>query len=293
MDKTVLITGATGLIGKETLAPLLDRGFKVHALTIDEVNPDVGVNWIKANLFDSKEVDRCIQKIKPTHLLNMAWATTGNYLTSDVNYSFLSAGINLVSSFVRNGGRRLVCVGSCLEYKFKDDPIKENDELDCTKNAYVFCKDALHKIAERICQEAGISFGYGRIFYTFGRNEDPRRLAGAIVSKLSRNETVTITGGPLLRDYMYSKDIASALVALLDSGVQGSVNIATGNPTSIQNLAIEIAAAFGKPHLLDFQTNIAGQQPVILADTTRLKDEVGFAPAFSVHAAAQDIFKSL
>ena len=293
MDKTVLITGATGLIGKETLAPLLHRGFKVHALTIDEVNPDVGVNWIKANLFDSKEVDHCIQKIKPTHLLNMAWATTGNYLTSDVNYSFLSAGINLVSSFVRNGGQRLVCVGSCLEYKFKDDPIKESDELDCNKNAYVFCKDALHKIAERICREAGISFGYGRIFYTFGRNEDPRRLAGAIVSKLSRNETVTITGGPLLRDYMYAKNVAAALVALLDSCVQGSVNIATGNATSIQNLATELATAFGKPRLLDFQTNVAGQPPIIVADNTRLNGEVGFTPSFSLQVAAQDIFKCL
>ncbi len=293
MDKTVLLTGATGLIGKETLAPLLSRGFKVNALTIDDTNPDVDVNWIKANLFDSSEVNRRIQEIKPSHLLNMAWATTGNYLTSDVNYAFLSAGINLVRSFVRNGGQRLVCVGSCLEYKFKDEPIKECDGLDCDKNAYVFCKDALHKTAERICREAGTSFGYARIFYTFGRNEDPRRLAGAIVSKLSKGERVTITGGPLLRDYMYAKDIAAALVALLDSNVEGSVNLATGKAISIQDLATDLATPFGKTHLLDFQPNISGQPPIIVANNTRLRDEVAFTPTFSMQDAAIDLFKSL
>ncbi len=293
MDKTILLTGATGLIGKETIAPLQSRGFKVHAFTIDDTNPDVGVNWIKTNLFDSNEVRRHIQELKPSYLLNMAWATTGDYLTNPINYAFLSASINLVSAFIRNGGRRLVCVGSCLEYKFKDEPIKETDELDCEKNAYVFCKNILHETAARMCQESGTSFAYGRVFYTFGRNEDPRRLAGSIVSKLSKNERVTITGGPLLRDYMYSKDVASALVALLDSDVQGPVNIATGKPTTIQNLSIKLAVALNKRHLINFQTNVIGQTPTITANISKLREEVQFTPFFTIQKAAQDISERL
>ena len=292
MDKTVLLTGATGLIGKETIAPLLSRGFKVHAFTIDDTNPDVGVNWIKTNLFNSNEVERRIQELKPPYLLNMAWATTGDYLTNPINYAFLSASINLVNTFVRNGGRRLVCVGSCLEYKFKDEPIKETDELDCDKNAYVFCKNTLHKTAARICRESETSFAYGRVFYTFGRNEDPRRLAGSIVSKLSKNERVTITGGPLLRDYMYAKDVASALVALLDSEVQGPVNIATGKATSIQELSTTIAETYGKCHLLDFKTNASKQTPIIVANTNRLRKELRFIELFTIKEAASDIINN-
>lgn len=292
MDKIVLLTGATGLIGKETIVPLLSRGFKVHAFTIDDTNPDVGVNWITTNLFDSTEVGRHIQKLKPSYLLNMAWATTGDYLTNPINYAFLSASINLISAFIRNGGRRLVCVGSCLEYKPKDDPIKETDELDCEKNAYVFCKNLLHQTTARMCRESGTSFAYGRVFYTFGRNEDPRRLAGSIVSKLSKNERVTITGGPLLRDYMYAKDVASALVSLLDSDVQGPVNIATGKATTINHLANTLAKAMGKASLLDFQTNVAGQPPIIVADNSRLSHEVRFTPSFTLCDAANNFLEA-
>lgn len=292
-EKSVLLTGATGLIGKETIAPLLKHGFKVHAFTIDNPNPNVEVNWIRANLFDINEVNRHIQALRPSYLLNMAWATIGDYLTNDVNYAFLSAGINLIRSFVRNGGRRLVCVGSCLEYKPKDAPIHETDELACEKNAYVFCKNELNRIATRICSESGVSFGYGRIFYTFGRNEDNRRLAGAIVSKLTKNERVTITSGPLIRDYMYAKDVAAALVSLLASDVEGQVNIASGKATTIHDLAITLAEALGKPHLIDFQTNASNQAPSIVANTSRLKGEVHFSPSFTLQSAAKDLVESL
>lgn len=293
MEKTVLLTGATGLIGKETIAPLLKHGFKIHAITIDDPNPNVKVNWIQTNLFDFNEVDKCIQALRPSHLLNMAWATTGDYLTNDINYAFLSASINLVRSFVRNGGRRLVCVGSCLEYKPKDTPIRESDDLACDENAYVFCKNALNKVATRICLESGVSFGYGRIFYTFGRNEDTRRLAGAVVSKLSKNERVTITSGTLLRDYMYAKDVAAALVSFLDSDIEGPVNIATGTATTIHDLATTLAEALGKPHLLDFLTNVSTQTPSIIADNSRLKNEVHFSPSFTLQSAAKDIVENL
>lgn len=289
MERTVLLTGATGLIGKETLTPLLKHGFKVYALTIDDANPNVDVNWIRTNLFDFNEVDKCIQALRPSHLLNMAWATTGDYLTNDINYAFLSAGINLVRSFVRNGGHRLVCVGSCLEYKPKDTPINETDDLACEENAYVFCKNALNKVATRICLESGVSFGYGRIFYTFGRNEDTRRLAGAIVNKLSKNERVTITSGPLLRDYMYAKDVAAALTSLLDSPVEGPVNIASGSAIAIHDFAVALASAIGKPSLVEFQDKATNQPPIIVADNHRLHDEVHFVPSFTLVDAIKDL----
>ena len=56
MDKKVLLTGVTGLIGKEIIKPLLDMEYEIFALTIDDVNPDNGVNWIKCNLFDDISV---------------------------------------------------------------------------------------------------------------------------------------------------------------------------------------------------------------------------------------------
>ena len=124
-SKKVLVTGATGLIGKELAKPLQEEGFDVYALTIDENNVDNGIHWIKGDLFDKENIKLIVEKVKPEYLLNMAWATTGDYLKSDINYKFLNAGINILEHFKDNGGRRAVFAGTCFEYKFKDEPLKE------------------------------------------------------------------------------------------------------------------------------------------------------------------------
>ena len=139
-NKRVLVTGATGLIGKELALPLKQAGFDIYAITIDENNPDNGVHWLKGNLFDRAFVQKCMEEVKPAYLLNMAWATTGDYLKSNINYSFLSAGINLIQEFAKNGGKRAVFAGTCFEYLFKDSPLKETDALDVNKTIYTFCK---------------------------------------------------------------------------------------------------------------------------------------------------------
>jgi len=287
--KRILLTGATGLIGKDAIEPLLDLGYEIHALTIDDNSADERVTWHKVNLFDTIAVERTVETIRPTHLLNFAWAATGDYLTSAVNYKFLAAGLDLLSAFVKNGGQRAVYVGTCFEYKIKDGPLRETDELDTGKTTYTFCKDLLHQAAERLCRESGVSFGYGRIFYVYGRNEDPRRLCGSIVDHLRRGERVTVTGGRLMRDYMYTKDIATAFAKFVNSPVTGTVNIGTGHGIAIEDLAHALGDALGRPDLIDYQPNPGKQPPSIVADITRLRGEVGFTSAYSHKSACRDL----
>ena len=146
-NKKVLLTGVTGLVGKEVIKPLQDLGYEISALTIDDNNPDNGVKWIKCNLFDDYSVKKAFEQVKPTHLLNFAWATTGDYLTSDINFEFVKAGLNLLKHFKANGGKRAVFVGTCFEYQFKDEPLKETDSTN-PQTLYAVCKDALHRMAE-------------------------------------------------------------------------------------------------------------------------------------------------
>ena len=64
-SKKVLVTGATGLIGKELLEPLRQAGFDVFAITIDKNSPAIaGVNWLKGNLFDEKVSAKIFSQIQ-------------------------------------------------------------------------------------------------------------------------------------------------------------------------------------------------------------------------------------
>ena len=287
-SKKVLVTGATGLIGKELAKPLLEAGFEVYAITIDENNPDNGIHWIKGNLFDENSIKSIMEEIKPEYLLNMAWCTTGDYLKSDINYKFLTAGINLLKYFKDNGGKRVVFAGTCFEYKFKNEPLKETDELDAEKTAYTFCKNKLREIAQYFCKMNGISFGYGRIFYVYGKNEDKTRLTGMIIDKLSKDEEVIIKSGNLYKDYMYAKDIAEAFVSLLDSDVDGIVNICTGVAVSIKEYALTIAKKFKKENLVIFKDEPSNQPPLIIGDNTKLS-KMGYKVKYNLENAINEI----
>ena len=287
--RTVLVTGATGLIGRELAEPLLAAGFDVHAITIDDAHPDNGVHWIPGNLFDAAFLRETVRTLRPSHLLNMAWSTTGDYLTSDVNFDFLEAGIQLAREFAAAGGQRAVYAGTCFEYRFNDAPLREDGPLEPNRNHYTFCKNALRETAGRIFTSAGVSFAHGRIFYVYGRGEAPTRLCGRLVNNLRRGDPVTISDGSLLRDYIYTRDIAGAFAALLASDVEGPVNICTGRPVSLRDFALAAARRFGREDLLVFQQGPSGQPPRIVGDATRLVREVGFTPRYTLDEALDEI----
>ena len=288
MDKRILLTGVTGLIGKEVIKPLFDLGFEIYALTIDDVNPDNGVNWIKCNLFDDKSVKEAVEKVKPTHLLNFAWATTGDYLTNPINFEFVKAGLNLIKYFKEFGGKRAVYVGTCFEYKFKDEPLKEEGERN-PQTLYAKCKDALHNMVEEYCRLNDISFGYGRIYYVYGRKENEKRLTAHIIKSLREDKEVNIVNGDFVRDYMYAKDIAGAFAKFVASDVQGSVNICTGKGISLKEYAMTIAKKLGKENLVNINYENLNQPMFIVGDASRLINEVGYKIQYSFSDAIDEI----
>lgn len=291
-DKRVLLTGATGLIGQETIVPLQSMGFDVYAVTRSNNHPNANIHWINIDLFNKDAIKSVMHDIKPQYLLNMAWCTTGDYLKSDLNYDFLNSGINLLQSFNDNGGKRAVFAGTCFEYKFKDEPLKETDELDANKTTYTFCKNKLRETAEYFCDKHNISFGWGRIFYVFGHNENKTRLTGMVIDKLSKNEPVIIKSGQLKKDYMYSKDIGKAFACFLDSDTIGVVNICSGHAIYIRDYVMQIAQTMGRPDLVMFMDEPTNQPPIIVGDNTRLKKEVGYDKFHNVGEAIKEITKS-
>ncbi len=289
--KRVLVTGATGLIGKESVGPLLAAGFEVFAITTKEQPPLNGVHWLRGSLFDDGFVRETVASTKPTHLLNLAWATTGDYLTNDVNYRFLSAGELLARSFVTVGGLRAVYAGSCFEYRLKGTPLRECDPLESERNVYTKCKNALRLSAEQIFKSGGVSFGFGRIFYAYGRGEARTRLTGLILDHARNGEKLVIKSGPLRKDYIYAKDIANAFVALLDSPIEGVVNIGTGRTVTIREFALKLASKLGCSDMLVFEDDCATQPSCVVADTTRLTEEVGYHPHYGLEEAFDEIVR--
>ena len=75
----------------------------------------------------------------------------------------------------------------------------------------------------------------------------------------------------------------------LESDVEGTVNICTGKATSVKDFVRLFAKKVGKEHLLVFKDDCADQIPVQFGDNTRLVEEVGYTPRYTVEQGLSEI----
>jgi nucleoside-diphosphate-sugar epimerase len=94
-------------------------------------------------------------------------------------------------------------------------------------------------------------------------------------------EEALCTAGTQVRDFMHVDDVGDAFAALLASGVEGAVNVASGRPVRLADVVMTIARQLNAPHLvrLGARPIPAGELPSITAATVRLRDEVRWSRA--------------
>lgn len=299
--KRVLVTGATGLIGKYSIQPLLDLGFEVFSVS-SKAETERGqegkkagrqaLHWIKANLLDFNDIKKIFEEVKPQYLLHFAWDTTpGVYLESNINFDWVQSSLEMLKQFKANGGKRAVFAGTCFEYDFGEEPLNELTSKLNPTSTYAKCKTYLNSLATLYCEKNDISFGWGRIFYVYGENEHEKRLVPHVIKNLRENKEVTITSGGLNRDYMFASDIAAGFAAFLNSDVHGSVNICTGEAPKIKEIVDFIAEKLDKKHLVKYVDDCANQPKIIVGDNTRLLTEVKFTPEHTLISGLEKVMK--
>ena len=243
MSKRVLLTGASGFIGSHCLARLCAAGYEVHAVSSRESpieRPEA--QWHRANLLDKTQLDELLTRIKPTHLLHFAWyAIPGKYPTSSENLRWCQSTLELLHSFADNGGKRAVFAGTCFEYDSRYGFCNEELTPSRPSTFYGVCKNSTREIVAGFSRQFGISSAWGRIFYLFGPHEPKARLVPATILALLRGQNVPCSHGRQVRDFLHVEDAASAFVFLLQSEVEGTVNVASGEQITIRSLVEHIA----------------------------------------------------
>lgn len=290
--KRVLLTGGTGFIGRNAIAPLIARGYEIHAIASRRATTAIeGVHWHRADLLDSNEVARLMSGICPTHLLHFAWyAEPGKFWKSTENFRWLEASIGLMRHFRESGGERIVMAGTCAEYDWDHGYCTETVTPCRPATSYGVCKNALQEVLHSYSAETGISSAWGRIFFLYGPGEAPSRFVPSVLTSLLRGDTANCSHGNQLRDFMHVEDVASAFVALLDGQVAGAVNISSGRPLSLREIALVAADCIGAEHgrirfgVIPAQEN---DPPLLAGDSRRLTEEVGWRPRYDIRSGIE------
>jgi len=284
--KKVLLTGASGFIGSHCLSFLKKKGYEVFALYRTRyLEEPKGIQWVQADLLNSGQVKHTVQTIRPTHLLHLAWdVTPGKCLTSSENLDWIKAGLTLMEAFSNSSGRRLVMAGTCYEYDLTNGFVSEEITPLKPHTLYGGAKLSLNIALESFAKQMGLSAAWGRIFFLYGPNECSQRFVPSVIKGLLKKQTVPCTHCNQIRDYMYVEDVAEAMVELLDSSIEGSINIASGKGISLRTIIENIEDQLQVKGLVQYgalKAN-ASEPSQLIGSKKRLNDELKWQPRWNL-----------
>lgn len=297
VSKRVLLTGATGFIGRHAIDPLLARGYEVVAITSGVPPRDgrPGVRWRMGDLLRETDAVSLVDETQATHLLHLAWYyEPGSVYTSVENIRWVEATLRLVRRFAAlPQASRVVLAGSCAEYGGAAEPADEVLTPVAPATVYGHAKDATATLARHVCESAGISMANGRVFFVFGPGEHPERLVSSVCRALLAERDAPCSHGTQVRDFQLSSETAAAFVTLLDSPVRGPVNIGSGEPLSIREVVDHLGQLSGRPDLVRLGAIPARphEQQLVVPNLRRLTNEVGFRPRSSVREGLELTFR--
>lgn len=284
--KRILLTGATGFIGRQCMPLLFSRGYEVHAVSSrPTARDDTPVLWHQADLLDPLQTSRVISEVRPSHLLHLAWYTVPrHYWTSAENLRWVQSSLGLLQAFSQHGGRRVVMAGTCAEYDWQHGICSESVTPLSPTTLYGTCKQSLQLMLTAFSKETRLSAAWGRIFFLFGPHEAPDRLVAHVIQSLLQKKPARCTRGDHARDFLYVQDVADAFVSLLESAVSGPVNIASGRPTALRDVIGKIGELLHRPDLIQLGALPTREEdpPLLVADVGRLTKEVGWAPQYDL-----------
>ncbi|MFQ5851464.1 MAG: NAD-dependent epimerase/dehydratase family protein [Candidatus Binatia bacterium] len=291
----VLVTGATGFIGRHAVPILLERGYNVYA--VSRTQPPAWETVPKnlvfhfCDLLSDKGVNELLPRIQPTHLLHFAWdVVPGKFWTALDNLAWIAASLRLFQRFTEVGGQRAVFAGTCAEYDWSAEYLSEKTTPLVPRSLYGVTKNSLRLCVEKAAGQLGLSMAWGRIFFLYGPHEQAKRLIPSVITSLISRKPVACTHGRQRRDFMHVSDVARAFVDLMESTWEGPINIASGEAVMIKTVVDLIGEIVGHHDLIEFGgLETPSDEPACLsADVEILRKRIGFVPRYNLETGLQN-----
>lgn len=279
--KKILVTGSTGFIGNDVIDQLLKKGFLVIATSSNEAKARKAAWYpqVKYISFDLACFDDSINYYQyfesPELCIHLAWEGLPNYKEAFHIEKNLPGHYNFLSNLIRNGLQDITVTGTCLEYGMKEGCLNENMECEPI-NAYAIAKNELRKQLEKLTVQQPFYLKWVRLFYMYGKGQNPTSLISQLDKALELNEPVfNMSGGEQVRDFLPVEDVAANIVAIaLQNKVEGIINCCSGQPITVKQFVLDYLTERNKTILLNTgYYSYADYEPMCFwGDTKKLKE---------------------
>lgn len=234
----VLITGASGFLGKSLIKKLSEKKVTVLALsrTYSTIFDKKNVTWLKFNFSNITPLINEIKKFKPEIVYHFYWEDIPNFnkinSLNSLNRSilFFSEILNFKSI------RKVVVSGSCLEYEKNKGVCKETFNTK-PKGDFTWAKNTLRNWLEIQTKRRMIQFYWLRVFYVFGPWQRSEALIPYILNCLSKKKMPKIQNFINGNDYIYIDDVIEIFLQVMNLNIpSGIYNVGTGKSVKVYEI---------------------------------------------------------
>lgn len=289
--RRLLLTGATGLVGRQTIGPLRALGYHVIALSRSTTPVAIADETLSADILNPEETLRAVKKAAAETLVHLAWnGSQADRWASPANLDWAAASLRLVREFADAGGRRVAAAGSCAEYDWSAGSVFSETSPIAPASLYGAAKAATGALLVAAAPALGLKLSWARMFFCYGPGEPPGRLLGDLISGLTSGLTVDCTDGLQKRDFLHAADIGRALALITDSTHEGPINVASGHAVAVRDIIETAASQLQRPELvrLGARSRPADDPACIEANVTEL-GKIGFQPEFDLQRGIADV----
>jgi nucleoside-diphosphate-sugar epimerase len=239
--KKILVTGATGFIGKFVIEELLKNNYQVIATSsakekATKKNWFTQVDYIEFNL---KEFDNTVNYQQyfnyPDAVIHLAWEGLPNYKSAFHTEENLPRHFAFIKNLVTNGQKNITITGTCFEYGMQQGCLTESME-SLPANYYAIAKDTLRKQLQLLQQQNTFLLKWVRLFYMYGEGQNPNSLLSQLDTALQKGEPVfNMSGGEQVRDYLPVEKVAFNICSIaMQTTVTGIINCCSGNGITVK-----------------------------------------------------------
>jgi GDP-L-fucose synthase len=301
-NNKVLVTGGTGMIGRQLVALLLERGAKVYIASLDEPNnlPD-GVEFVKADL---TYFDKCLEICSGMdYVFNLVGVKGSPKMCkeqpADFRVPMLQFNTNMMEAARRAKVKWYLYTSSVGVYHpaevFKEDDVWKTFPSDNDRFA-----GWAKRIGELQAQAYSIQYGWDCVsivrpanVYGPYDNFDPENamVIPSLIRKSLENDKLSVWGdGSPIRDFIHSKDVALGMLHMVENKITKPVNLGSGDGVSIKTIVDLVVKHCGKDIDVEWDTTKPTGDARRLFDMT-LANSYGFEPTVSIETGIKDTIK--